>query len=87
MIKSVSSYVTSAASVELEGFDSEWEVMIIWIENEGPVDDGFLKALCFVTGWDNGTRFAGCKTIFYTYGLCEVIVVDFDVVNDDSPFV
>merc|ERR1712183_1078502 len=87
MVKGVSTNETSTASMELEGFDGEWEVLIIWVIDEEAVYYGLLKASGFVTWGDDGTTFSSCSAVFHSGGLCEVIIVHLDVVNNDSPLV
>jgi len=87
MVKGVSTNETSTASMELEGFDGEWEVLIIWVIDEEAVYYRLLKTSGFVTWGDDGATFSSCSAVFYSGGLCEVIIVHLDVVNNYSPLV
>jgi hypothetical protein len=52
MIKGVGSNETSAASVKLEGFNGEWEVVIIRVKDKEAVDDFLLETAGLITWRD-----------------------------------
>jgi len=87
MVEGVSTNVASTASVELEGFNGEWEVLIIWVIDEETMDNGLLKALGFITRGDNWAGISSSGAVFYSGGLREMIVVDLNIVDDDPPLV
>jgi len=87
MIKGVSTNETGAAGVKLEGFDCEWEVFIIWVIDEEAMDYGLLKTSGLVAWGNNGATFSCSGTVFYSGSLGEMVIVDLDIVDDDSPLV
>jgi len=87
VVEDVSTNEASAARVKLEGFDGEWEVLIIWVVDEESVDNGLLEAFGLVTWRDEGAGIASCCAVFNSGGLGKMIVIDLNIVDDNSPLV
>jgi len=77
---------TSTTCWKLEGLNGEWEVLIIRIVDEETVVDGLLKALGSIALRHQRAGFSRGKTFLDTGGLGKSFIVDFDVVDNDSPF-
>jgi len=77
---------TGTAGWELEGFNSEWEVLIIRIEDKESVVDVLLQTFALIALWYKRTGITGSQTLFNTGGLSQSFVMSFDIVNNDSPF-
>lgn len=81
MIECVSPDVASTGGRELEGFDGEWEVRIVWVVDKESVDDIFLDTLGFVTWGDQGASITRCLALLQASGLSEDVVVHLKYAN------
>jgi len=86
VINCVSTKKTSTAGWELESFNSEWEVLIIWVVDHKAVIDGLLQALGFIALRYQRAGISRSPTFFNTGGLGKSLIVSLKVVDDDSPF-
>ena len=82
-----SSDETGAGSRQLEVLDSEWEVVVSWVEDQSAVVDALLDAFRLVA---HGDQRASCTggvgvALFNASVLVEFVVVRLDFVDDDSP--
>jgi len=86
VINCVSTKKTGTTGWELEGFYSEWEVLIIWVVDHKSVVDGLLQALGFIALRHQRASISRSQTFLNAGGLGESLIVSFKVVDDDSPF-
>ena len=71
---------------QLEGLDSEGEVLVIWVVDQEPVVDVLLETLGLVAWGDQGAGLSGSGALLDTGSLGQGLVVGLHSVDDDSPF-
>jgi len=77
--------VTSTGRWKLEGFNAEWEVLIIGVIDKEPVVDGFLETLCFIASWHKWTGFSGSCALLNASSLGQSLIMSFNTIDNDSP--
>ena len=78
--------VAGAGRWQLEGLDSEWEVLVIGVVDQEPVVDVLLQTLGLVAWRDERARLSGSGALLNTGSLGQGLVVGLHSVDDDSPF-
>jgi len=71
---------------QLEGLDSEGEVLVVSVVDQEPVVDVLLETLGLITRGDQGTGLSGCGALLNTGSLGQGLVVGLHSVDDNSPF-
>jgi len=85
MIDGVGTQQTSTAGGKLECLDSEGEVLIIGVVDKEAVVDGLLQTLGLVAVRHQRTCIGGSETLFDTCSLSESLIMDIDIVYNDTP--
>jgi len=78
--------VAGAGRWQLEGLDSEGEVLVISVVDQEPVVDVLLETLGLIAGRDEGTGLSGGGALLNTGSLGQGLVVGLHSVDDDPPF-
>ena len=74
-----------AGGRQLEGLNSEWQVLVIRVVDEEPVVDRLLQAFGFVAVWDQRTGGPFCGALLNPCSLREGLVVGLHIVDNDPP--